>query len=107
MNRQNFELIKGIYLRKGIEWTHVPGYEAFTANPIRGCKHQCRWQMPDGTWVICYAKNGAETGPAKKFYPGGFENISFHQHVLDEIRSFKRPACIFIDSMSDLFGNGV
>lgn len=107
MNRQNFKLINGIYHRAGIEWTHVPGYVAFTANPIRGCQHRCKWRMPDGTEVPCYAKTNAENGPAKRHYPGGFEQISFHPEVLDEIRAVKKPAAIFIDSMSDLFGSGV
>lgn len=30
----------------GIEWTHIfgPG-TGYTANPVRGCQHQCRWRM--------------------------------------------------------------
>ena len=107
MNRQKFKIINGQFIRHGIEWTHVPNYRAFTANPIRGCQHQCRWMMPDKTLVICYAENGAEHSPAKIHYPGGFSNITFHPDVLDQIRSHKLPAAIFIDSMSDLMGKGV
>lgn len=103
----------------GIEWTHIlgPG-TGFTANPVRGCLHDCKWRMgsvPDeagtaagaggtlalpGRIVPCYAKAQRERLDG----PGAFEKITFHPEVLDDIRKHKPPAGIFIDSMSDLFG---
>src|SRR4051812_26954397 len=92
----------------GIEWTRVqlkngdvlPGY---TANPVRGCKHQCRWRMPDGNIAICYAEETAE-GIAKRAYPKGFSELQWHPEALTEIEKHTESCGIFIDSMSDLFG---
>ncbi|KKM03822.1 hypothetical protein LCGC14_1770600, partial [marine sediment metagenome] len=90
----------------GIEWTHVPGYGGYTSNPIQGCTHKCEWIMPDKTHAICYAKRIAES-VAKSAYPNGFESLQFNPDELDAIRRAKKPAAIFIDSMSDLVGEGV
>lgn len=87
----------------GIEWTHVHGRPGFTANPVRGCLHDCQWRMPDGTVVLCYAKEFRERLDG----PGSFERLTWHPEVLDGIRRHKAPAGIFIDSMSDLFGQSV
>ena len=92
--------------KPGIEWTHVWCRPGFTSNPVRGCVHRCQWRMPDGTIAICYAKDTAE-GLCQAHYPQGFENISFHPDELDAIREHKAPAGIFLDSMSDLFGQAV
>lgn len=87
----------------GIEWTHFFGaLSGFTANPVRGCEHECRWRMGGGE-VICYAKAQKE----RLSGPGSFEKISWHPEVLEEVRKHRQPAGIFIDSMSDLFGQGV
>lgn len=88
----------------GIEWTHIfgPG-TGYTANPVRGCQHKCQWRMPDRRIVICYAKAQRERMDGD----GAFENITFHPEVLDTIRAHKKPAGIFIDSMSDLFAQAV
>ena len=37
-----------------IEWTD------FTWNPVGGCRHACRWKMPDGTIARCYAESFVE-----------------------------------------------
>lgn len=85
----------------GIEWTHILGPQTgFTSNPVKGCKHECRWKMPDGNIAICYAKSVKE----RMSGVGSFEKITWHPEELNEIRSHKAPAGIFIDSMSDLFG---
>jgi protein gp37 len=88
----------------GIEWTHIfgPG-TGFTANPVRGCQHQCRWKMPDGNVAICYAESQRDRLNGK----GAFQKITFHPEVLAAIRKHKQRAGIFIDSMSDLFAQGV
>lgn len=104
MNRQD-KWKDGKLVSRGIEWTAyrwpngtaLPG---FTANPVRGCKHQCQWEMPDGNIATCYAKVGRERIDG----PGSFERITYHPEVLADIRKRKKPAGIFIDSMSDLFG---
>lgn len=93
---------------RGIEWTHTYGaYEGYTANPIRGCKHDCQWRMPDGDIAVCYAKTVAER-LAPKTYPNGFAHIqSIDMGELAAIERTKGRAGIFIDSMSDLVGAGV
>lgn len=90
----------------GIEWTRVYGRPGYTANPIKGCQHDCRWRMPDGQVAQCYAKSVAE-GVARASYPKGFEYVQFNPAELDAIRALREPAGIFIDSMSDLMGRDV
>ena len=91
----------------GIEWTHIfgPG-TGYTANPVRGCQHACRWRMPDGKLAICYAEAVAERFPGKH-YARGFGVVSFDPGELAAIQKLKTPAGIFIDSMSDLFAQSV
>src|SRR5579859_3529792 len=86
--------------RRGIEWTD------YTWNPIGGCKHQCRWKMPDGTIAECYAETVAER-VAQASYPQGFEHHYWRPEVLEEPLKIKAPARIFLDSMSDLMGHWV
>lgn len=99
MNKQPIKDGKGA----GIEWTHIHGRPGFTANPVRGCLHDCEWRMPDGTIVACYAKEFRERLDG----PGSFEKLTWHPDVLEAVRRHKQPAGIFIDSMSDLFGQSV
>ena len=89
---------------RGIEWTHIFGIgTGYTANPVRGCTHGCQWRMPDGKIVSCYAETFADRLGGK----GAFKNLTFHPDVLSKIFRHKEPARIFIDSMSDLCGEGV
>lgn len=81
----------------GIEWCN------WTWNPVGGCKHRCRWTMPDGTTAICYAEATAE-GVARNAYQQGFEHHYWNPNRLDEPLKLKEPSKIFIDSMSDLMG---
>ncbi len=90
----------------GIGWTRPWGRPGYTANPIRGCLHGCEWRMPDGTIARCYAGDLAR-GLAKAAYPHGFEHLSFHPEELGEISKRKTPSGIFIDSMSDMYGQKV
>jgi protein gp37 len=85
---------------RGIEWCD------YTWNPVRGCQHQCRWIMPDGTVAECYAETIAER-VAQKAYEHGFEHHYWNPHVLNEPLKQKTPARIFLDSMSDLMGHWV
>lgn len=85
--------------QRGIEWTD------FTWNPVGGCFHACRWTMPDGSIARCYAEAVAlKFGSA---YPLGFENHYWRPDKLDEPQKVKKPARIFLDSMSDLMGHWV
>jgi protein gp37 len=92
MNKQN----KG-QGRRGIEWTD------YTWNPVAGCKHACRWKMPDGTVAVCYAETVAER-VAQAAYPHGFEHHYWRPEALQEPLKVSKPSKIFLDSMSDLMG---
>lgn len=85
--------------QRGIEWTD------YTWNPIGGCKHGCRWQMPDGSWAVCYAETIAERFTSG--YPRGFAHHYWRPQALAEPLKLKTPAKIFLDSMSDLMGHWV
>src|ERR1044071_5420699 len=95
MNKQAKSAIK-----RGIEWTD------YTWNPVPGCQHGCRWQMPDGTVAECYAETVAGR-VAQNAYPKGFEHHYWNPHILEEPLKIKTPASIFLDSMSDLMGSWV
>jgi protein gp37 len=82
---------------RGVEWTD------YTWNPVGGCKHRCRWEMPDGTIAECYAETVAH-GAAQTAYPQGFEHHYWRPKTLEEPLSVKTPSRIFMDSMSDLMG---
>lgn len=89
---------------RGIEWTHRygPG-TGYTWPVIVGCKHKCRWRMPDGTVAVCYAETIVNHS-LWATYPAGFESHYFMRDRLDEPLKLGKPAGIFIDSISDLFG---
>lgn len=83
--------------KRGIEWTD------FTWNPVGGCQHSCRWEMPDGSIAECYAETVAER-VAQSAYPHGFEHHYWRPELLDKPLNVLKPARIFLDSMSDLMG---
>lgn len=95
MNKQA-KYKNGEQIGRGIEWTD------WTWNPVAGCLHECQWKMPDGTIATCYAKEIALK--FKTAYPDGFENHYWRPGILQEPIAQKKPAKIFIDSMSDLGG---
>ncbi len=82
---------------RGIEWTDR------TVNSTGGCKHRCRWQMPDGSVAVCYAETVAEN-LAQAAYPHGFEHHYWRPHLLEALKAGREPELRFVDSMSDLFG---
>jgi protein gp37 len=86
--------------KRGIEWTE------YTWNPVGGCKHGCRWEMPDGTVAECYAETVAER-VAQSSYPNGFEHHYWRPELLHEPIKLQKPSRIFLDSMSDLMGHWV
>lgn len=93
-------------VRGGIEWCKTvldsgDERQGYTANPVRGCQHGCRWEI-DGETIKCYAETNVE-----RFNPGTFTQHGWHPEVLDELRrrlTPHAPCRVFIDSMSDLFG---
>lgn len=96
----------------GIEWTRIKNKDGsyrrgYTWNPVQGCKHDCKWTMPDGVVVPCYAKTVAEKFKSDRFFPQGFEQHYFHEGKLWEPLKLREPAGIFCDSMSDLMGHWV
>lgn len=86
--------------KRGIEWCH------YTWNPVGGCQHRCRWKMPDGSIAECYAETVAER-VAQQSYPHGFEHHYWRPELLEKPLSVKKPARIFLDSMSDLMGHWI
>lgn len=99
MNKQA-KYKNGQLVGRGIEWCD------WTWNPIGGCLHECKWEMPDGSIATCYAKEVA-LGVAQKMYPEGFEHHYWRPERLDEPLKLKEPARIFLDSMSDIGGHWV
>lgn len=85
---------------RGIEWTD------YTWNPVQGCEHKCRWEMPDGSTAKCYAEVIANR-VAQRIYVNGFEHHYWNPHKLKEPVKLNQPARIFLDSMSDLMGHWV
>jgi protein gp37 len=90
----------GQLVSRGIEWTDA------TWNPIAGCQHGCRWEMPDGSIAICYAENIAE-GLASHAYQNGFSHHYWKPHHLDSPKKQKQHLKIFVGSMADVFGHWV
>ena len=92
MNKQYKSLTQ-----RGIEWTD------YTWNPVGGCQHECRWEMPDGSIAECYAETIAKR-VAQRAYDHGFAHHYWRPEQLEKPLSVKKPARIFLDSMSDLMG---
>ena len=64
----------------------------FTWNPVTGCKHACYY---------CYGQDMAD-----RFNKGNFEPV-YHPDRIHEPMKRKKPARIFVGSMTDLGGNWV
>jgi len=81
---------------RGIEWTDE------TLNPTAGCPHGCRWEMPDGTIIYCYAEDLAEHGIAKPAYPQGFAAHYWREEILKQLASGDEALLKFCGSMTDM-----
>ncbi len=90
----------GQLVSRGIEWTDA------TWNPIAGCQHSCRWEMPDGSIAICYAEHIAD-GLAQASYKQGFSHHYWKPQHLKTPTKVEQPLKIFAGSMSDIFGSWV
>jgi protein gp37 len=86
---------------RGIEWCDE------TRNATGGCLHDCKWEMPDGSVAVCYAKEVAEKTQVRRFYEHGFEHHYWRPEALRELPRGKEPLLIFVDSMSDMFAANV
>jgi protein gp37 len=82
--------------KSSIEWTES------TWNPLTGCT-----KISPGC-KHCYAERLAKRLRAmgNPNYANGFK-LAFHEHALEIPLRWKRPTTIFVNSMSDLFQNGV
>lgn len=110
------KLAKGRRQMTSIEWTHPPGFKGATWNPVVGCR-----RVSPGC-EHCYAETMAgrlaRMGQARyldvvkvdaKGQPRGRWNGTFREvpEVLDKPLRTRVPTCYFVNSMSDLFGEGV
>jgi len=109
-----------------IEWTHPPGFAGATWNPVIGCRRVspgCEHcyaeamagrlarmaQSPFSTNAVATARYLDVVKVDGKGQPRGRWNGTFREvpEVLDLPLRTKRPTCYFVNSMSDLFGEGV
>ena len=94
-----------------IQWTHMPGFQGATWNPIRGCS------MVSPGCQFCYAMDMARRfagpgqpyeglvrldtdGKAKAQWNGTVKKIP---HMLDQPLRWTKPRMVFVNSTSDLF----
>src|ERR1051326_336516 len=79
-----------------IEWTEA------TWNPVTGCD-----KISPGC-AHCYAERLSRRLKAmgQKNYRNGFK-LTLHEHMIEAPLKWKRPQMIFVNSMSDLFQDGV
>ena len=82
-------------LDKNIGWcTH-------TENIMTGCRNK---KLGICNVKACYAQKNAENPFYRRAFPYGFEP-HFYEKRINEVRKLRKPAIIFMDSMSDLFGS--
>lgn len=80
-----------------IEWTHIPGFKGETWNPVTGCTKTAQGCKN------CYAE-----GVAKRFWGDRkFTDVQTHPDRLDQPLRWRKPRCVFVNSMSDLFHEDV
>jgi len=77
-----------------IEWTDR------TWNPVTGCT-----KVSPGC-DNCYAENIARRFNGSKAFPNGFD-VTLHEDRIDQPYRWKKPARVFVNSMSDLFHQDV
>lgn len=87
--------------RTSIEWTQGDdGSAGRTWNPVTGCT-----KVSPGC-TNCYAENIARRFAGTKAFPNGFD-VTLHPERLDQPLRWRKPARVFVNSMSDLFHDGV
>lgn len=80
-----------------IEWTKWPYREGRTWNPVTGCR-----KISAGC-KHCYA----ETIATRFWKDRAFTDVICHDDRLDTPRTWRKPAAVFVNSMSDLFHEDV
>src|SRR6185312_13309970 len=102
-----------------IEWTHPPGFRGAAWNPTKGCRRK------SPGCLNCYAERMAFRivnmgGPAAEKYrltvkhdEDGKPRPRWSGKIVEDVEALsiplrtKAPTCFFVDSMSDLFDEGV
>lgn len=98
-----------------IEWTHLPGYKGETWNPVVGC------EVVSPGCTNCYAMRDAwrkNFNPKTPQYHGLTKKVNGKPVWTGDISAardstflkplrWKKPRCIFVNSMSDLFHENV
>lgn len=80
-----------------IEWTHPPGYKGETWNPVTGC-----------TKVSAGCKHCYAEGVAHRWWGDRkFTDVRCHEDRLEQPIRWRKPRCVFVNSMSDLFHEDV
>jgi protein gp37 len=94
-----------------IEWTHAPGYKGETWNPVTGCD-----RVSPGC-AHCYALGLAAKlkrwgqdryqidGDPKSSGPGF--GLTLHEDLLEKPMGWRKPRMVFVNSMSDVFHEGI
>ena len=102
-----------------IQWTHPPGYRGATWNPVVGCRHaspgclNCYAEVmarriatmgtkPSVRYLQVVKKDAA--GAPRAAWNGDFVTVP---ELLTAPMETRTPTCWFVNSMSDLFGEGV
>lgn len=96
-----------------IGWTHWPGYIGHTLNLTGGCTHvhagckfcyaeRMTFRLPN-MGMTQYAGLAKKTDAGIKFTG----DVRLFPNVLDQIATWTKPRCVFVNSMSDLFQEGV
>lgn len=85
--------------KTGIEWTEA------TWNPVTGCSKVsagCKNCYAERDWI----RLGSNPS-AKSYYGREFTDVACHPERLEQPLHWRRPRLIFVNSMSDLFHEGV
>ena len=97
--------------KTAIQWTHLPGYEGKSWNPIGARDKETRqpgWfcvKVASGC-ASCYAAdmNKHRFGNGLDYVRGNVPKVELYLKDLEEPFKQKKPTCYFTNSMTDLFG---
>lgn len=94
-----------------IEWLHLPGYKPETWNPVTGCSKVSRGCKHCYALTMSRRLQGIQS--AKEKYEGTVSGSSWtgvvktHPKELKRPATWRKPRMVFVNSMSDLFHEGV
>lgn len=89
-----------------IEWTNVPGFSPKTWNPVTGCNKVspgCKNCYALTMHNRLYEMHRQSPSSATEKYSDLFEVVKCHPATLSQPMTWRKPAAIFVNSMSDLF----